>query len=585
MSTNIFHTCIDEYIHRDSTDYAILVTGDWGCGKSYYLNNTIADEYNGKDFKEENVLYSVITVSAAGLTSSSQLLSMLYEKIKGNRMLSAITKSSSFFSSQKDSNVSLVGSLLSSFTNLFQRRRIKKELENEKTKNVIIIDDLERYKGGPDELFAAIQNTFIERLAHVIYVAFEDDLLDNAQYRKYKEKYIRYTLHFDILDEDLIRHVAKGADDDKGAFSKLVEVNDNAALIVQWMKKTDIINLRTFIIAVNCYDHFASVCPILDNNQSLYLFFSALAHAAFVKSGSDDGDEDAFSSFKKSYNLRCDNITSYLPRFYASYGDFENIEFSPLILSYINNGYCDPDDIREYIRKDYGLLSEELVALSHLGNYSQQSESQVRKDIATLLDSIKEKRLPYSELVNAAKALSGVEDELIDESYRKTVLDAIGDKSYPGRDEYFSDVKFENASDRESFSYQVNELLKAQKDNYDKQKEKEEILQLFQLASSDKNYIVKDPRLKGSKLFEKICDYDLVRELSTLNDKGLYRIAEANINDIQSPLSRITINALIEIRDELIRETEEDGGRNNKTNRFRTNLATRIDEMLRQTQA
>ena len=584
MSTNIFHTCIDEYIHRDSTDYAILVTGDWGCGKSYYLNNTIADEYNGKDFKEENVLYSVITVSAAGLTSSSQLLSMLYEKIKGNRMLSAINKSSSFFSSQKDSNVSLVGSLLSSFTNLFQRRRIKKELENKKTKNVIIIDDLERYKGGPDELFAAIQNTFIERHAHVIYVAFEDDLLDNAQYRKYKEKYIRYTLHFDILDEDLIRNVAKGADDDKGAFSKLVEINDNAALIVQWMKKTDIINLRTFIIAVNCYDHFASVCPILDNNQSLYLFFSALAHAAFVKSGSDDGDEDAFSSFKNEYNLRCDNL-GYLPRFYASYGDFENIEFSPLILSYINNGYCDPDDIRDYIRKDYGLLTQELVALSHLGHYSQQSESQVRKDIVTLLDSIKEKRLPYSELVNAAKALSGVEDELIDESYKKKVMDAIKDKTYPERDEYFSDVKLENVSDRESFSYQVNELLKRQKDDYDRQKEKEEILQLFQLASSDKNYIVKDSRLKGSKLFEKICDYDLVRELRTLNDKGLYRIAEANINDIQSPLSQITINALTEIRDELIRETEEDGGRNNKTNRFRTNLATRIDELLRQSQA
>ena len=278
----------------------------------------------------------------------------------------------------------------------------------------------------------------------------------------------------------------------------------------------------------------------------------------------------------------------YLPRFYASYGDFENIEFSPLILSYINNGYCDPDDIRAYISKDYGLLTQELVALSHLGHYSQQSESQVRKDIGTLLDSIKEKRLPYSELVNAAKALSGVEDELIDESYKKTVMDAINDKTYPERDEYFSDMKPENVSARESFSYQMNELLKSQKDDYDRQKEKEEILQLFQLASSDKNYIVKDSRLKGNKLFEKICDYNLVRELRTLNDKGLYRIAEANINDIassQSPLSQITINALTEIRDELIRETKEDGGRNNKTNRFRTNLATRIDEMLRQPQA
>ena len=77
-------------------------------------------------------------------------------------------------------------------------------------------------------------------------------------------------------------------------------------------------------------------------------------------------------------------------------------------------------------------------------------------------------------------------------------MNAINDKSYPERDEYFSDMKPENVSARESFSYQMNELLKSQKDDYDRQKEKEEILQLFQLASSDKNYIVKDSRLKGS---------------------------------------------------------------------------------------
>ena len=65
MNTNIFRRGIDEYIHRDNTDYAILVTGDWGSGKSYYLCNTIADEYNRND-GDDDVFYSVLTASAAG---------------------------------------------------------------------------------------------------------------------------------------------------------------------------------------------------------------------------------------------------------------------------------------------------------------------------------------------------------------------------------------------------------------------------------------------------------------------------------------------------------------------------------------
>ena len=125
-NADIFRQGINEYIHRNNTDYAVLVTGDWGCGKSYYLKNTVAAEYNS--CSSEDCCYRVITVSAAGLSSSAQLFHLLFEKIKGNRVLSAINKSSSFFSAQKDSNVSLAGSLVGWVTEKFQFSRIRKEM-------------------------------------------------------------------------------------------------------------------------------------------------------------------------------------------------------------------------------------------------------------------------------------------------------------------------------------------------------------------------------------------------------------------------------------------------------------------------
>ena len=117
----------------------------------------------------------------------------------------------------------------------------------------------------------------------------------------------------------------------------------------------------------------------------------------------------------------------------------------------------------------------------------------------------------------------------------------------------------------------------------DRESERKELMKLFSLAASDANYIVQDPRFKGSRLFERICTHDLVRQFRNLDDRGLYRVAEVNINDIASspdPLTPSTIDALGKIRDELIMETDEGGNMNNKTNRFRKTLASQIDDII-----
>ena len=549
-NADIFRQGINEYIHRNNTDYAVLVTGDWGCGKSYYLKNTVAAEYNS--CSSEDCCYRVITVSAAGLSSSAQLFHLLFEKIKGNRVLSAINKSSSFFSAQKDSNVSLAGSLVGWVTEKFQFSRIRKEMRQEKLHIVLIIDDIERYKGALDELFAAVQNTFVEQHTHVIYVAFEDDLLENESYRKYKEKYIRYTLHFNILDD------------------------------VSWMKKTDIINLRTFIIAVNCYNHFASVCPLYDNGQSLYLFFTALSHAAFVKTGWDTDEKGAFEDFKRKHALGTDG-SLHLPRFYASFNDYDNICFSPLVLSYITNGYADPELIKEYLQTDYGFFSKELVALDHLGSYQQQSESQVQLDISTLVNSIMSRRLPYAELVNAAGALSATADEHPDTSWKEIIISAVRDKAYPGRDRYLADVKIDPDMDTESFAYSISKLVEEEKKEYDREQERLKLVSILEKASSPSAFIISEPEYKGLPFFVRICAHGLESRISTLNDRGLYRIIWMNLKEIsdesRAEFTSTELDALTKIRSELGR-LEKKKESDSKLSRFCIQLEKGIGSLL-----
>ena len=40
---------IENYLKAKDTDYAIMINGDWGCGKSYYIKN---------DFQKTVALFS-----------------------------------------------------------------------------------------------------------------------------------------------------------------------------------------------------------------------------------------------------------------------------------------------------------------------------------------------------------------------------------------------------------------------------------------------------------------------------------------------------------------------------------------------
>lgn len=43
MNTNDLDTVIKDYLSAKNTDYAIMISGVWGCGKSYYIDHGLKD--------------------------------------------------------------------------------------------------------------------------------------------------------------------------------------------------------------------------------------------------------------------------------------------------------------------------------------------------------------------------------------------------------------------------------------------------------------------------------------------------------------------------------------------------------------
>ena len=50
-----------DYVRSDYTDYAIMINGEWGSGKTYFWNHKIRNKIEKKFKKEINDLYNSIS--------------------------------------------------------------------------------------------------------------------------------------------------------------------------------------------------------------------------------------------------------------------------------------------------------------------------------------------------------------------------------------------------------------------------------------------------------------------------------------------------------------------------------------------
>lgn len=88
---------IVNYVTSESTNYAILIDGEWGCGKTYFVKKELVDELHKINCpKSDNTKYTTIYLSLNGMKSTSEISSQLYLSIfhlfKKNEELSKLEK-------------------------------------------------------------------------------------------------------------------------------------------------------------------------------------------------------------------------------------------------------------------------------------------------------------------------------------------------------------------------------------------------------------------------------------------------------------------------------------------------------------
>lgn len=207
---------IKRYLNDDISDYAIMLSGEWGAGKSYFVKNEVISVLHDMKMRE-------VYISMIGVDSDEQLKRKIFEKINP-------------FYRDRKSNIAKEANYLEALAHK------KVESTSLIPKNLLLIfDDLERINPDYFEAAMGLINIYIEHCnTKCLFVCNEDKLEKRIlSFREIKEKYIRFTYNFRGDFKKIIENELK---------ELKVDSTINAEEVIYIFKRGRSFNLRTLFL-------------------------------------------------------------------------------------------------------------------------------------------------------------------------------------------------------------------------------------------------------------------------------------------------------------------------------------------------
>ena len=260
------------YLEMESTG-ALMVSGEWGCGKTYHIENVILPALTGKGYNPIKVsLFGIESVNEIPLKIAENYLPQ--EKSEGEKSSwfnrkksqagSLMVKSTELMSSVKwlDNFVD-IKALMTKYSNL-----LYKAIPTEKT--VIFLDDIERVVDSIDiHILLGAINGLVEQRGYKVVVIANNSYIDKQGKNKliFKEKVIEKTL---VYDPDVVSIFTEICNRDyRAPFSDFMK--DSAVVAVidpsypSYKENKDLqMNLRNIRIVKFALSHFHKLYDVCE---------------------------------------------------------------------------------------------------------------------------------------------------------------------------------------------------------------------------------------------------------------------------------------------------------------------------------
>ncbi|QXP78800.1 MULTISPECIES: P-loop NTPase fold protein [Winogradskyella] len=354
---------LNYYIDLEKPQYAVLLIGNWGCGKTFFIKNAIAN-WTNTNIESEKISLKPIYVSLNGISNThsinekirAEISPFLYSKgMKvAKKVLNGLLKTTVKIDLNLDEDDKSDGNFSFNVDSLGLLDSSSNEI---KGKRILIFDDIERCKIETDEIFGYINN-FVEHSSCKVILLTDE--------KKIKDKYEKSKTGFDVsykdFKEKLVGQTFEVKSDIESAINFFIEdtknLNENSELIhhnqmiIDLFKSSKLENLRVLKQALLDFSRIIkNVDPKLKKHENYpeftknFLTYFIIIYAEF-KTGNDEiknfqtllfvGEKEKEN--KKQIESKYQEILSTYNIYHSSY------TFSiSKILYYIENGFIETE--------------------------------------------------------------------------------------------------------------------------------------------------------------------------------------------------------------------------------------------------
>jgi hypothetical protein len=246
---------LDYYVELENPQYAVLLIGNWGCGKTYFIKDIIR-KWEEPENDENKVVLQPIYVSLNGISETSTINDRIRAVIspflysKGMKVAKNIFKGLLKTTAKIDLNIDDDDKADGNISFNIDSLGIFNSSNNDiKGKRILIFDDIERCKIKTDEIFGYINN-FVEHSGCKVILLTDEQKIkakyENAKseididYKDFKEKLIGQTFE---VKSDIDTAVSFFISESK-KINKTLDLSKHETLVKELFVSSELENLR-----------------------------------------------------------------------------------------------------------------------------------------------------------------------------------------------------------------------------------------------------------------------------------------------------------------------------------------------------
>lgn len=303
MSNEHIRKFLDEYLAKPSNDYAVLITGCWGSGKTYFVSQYMGGKkvHKVRDWLMDSVNRTVVYISLFGVKSRDDIENRIFEILHPH-----LKETENSYLAQ--SGMSLIKALASltpitrdlgkyacDAMGLFNKSLCEKAKRCKKGL-VVVFDDVERTDMDAPELLGYI-NEYVEHLGVSCILLADKERWDEANSMRVErptlhrlastqEKVIGKIFNIQTTIDDVLAVWLK---DDKFLDPRLLKIlQENGTIIKEVIRRSGVNNFRSLrhtLLELERFVRITSIWEYLEKREFAELFlreFIALRYSIYL---------------------------------------------------------------------------------------------------------------------------------------------------------------------------------------------------------------------------------------------------------------------------------------------------------------